>query len=65
MGLDNLNPMANIYKDFIKILQTMTIKYSYLAEENETFETKKLADGYIEAREKKDNFFTYRDYSKQ
>ena len=65
MGLDNLNPMANIYKDFIKILQTITIKYSYLAEENETFETKKLADGYIEAREKKDNFFTYRDYSKQ
>ena len=65
MGLNNMNPMANIYKDFIKILQTMTIKYSYLAEENETFETKKLADGWIEAKQKKDNFYTYRDYSKQ
>ena len=63
MGLDNINPMANIYKDYIKILKTMTIKYSYLAEKNETFETKKAADGYIEAMEGNDHFFTYRDYN--
>ena len=63
MGLDNINPMANIYKDYIKILNSMTIKYSYLAEKNETFETKKAADGYIEAMEGNDHFFTYHDYT--
>lgn len=63
MGLDNINPMANLYKDYIKILNSLTIKYSYLAEKNETYETKKSADGYIEAVEGKDHFFTYRDYT--
>ena len=63
MGLDNINPMANLYKDYIKILKSITIKYSYLAEKNETFETKKAADGYIEAMEGNDHIFTYDDYT--
>lgn len=65
MGLDNINPMANVYKDFVKILNNMTIKYSYLAEKYETLETKQNADAYIEAKNKNDSFFTYHNYTMQ
>ena len=42
MGLENINPMANVYKDFVKILNNMTIKYSYLAEKYEIVINEKI-----------------------
>ena len=38
VNIDNLNPMANLYKEFVKILNAMVIKYNYKAEELETLE---------------------------
>ena len=58
-----MNPLYGVYSDFQKILNTVVIKYSYLAEKYETFDIKKEADLYILCREKKDTFFTYRDYT--
>ena len=39
-----MNPLYGIYSDFKKILKTVIIKYSYLAEKYETFDIKKAAD---------------------
>ena len=63
MNIDNLNPMANLYKEFVKILNAMVIKYNYKAEELETLESKQNGDGYLDAYYKMDNFLTYRDYT--
>ena len=58
-----MNPLYGIYSDFQKILETVVIKYSYLAEKYETFEIKKEADMFITAKDGLDTFFTYNDYS--
>lgn len=63
MTSDKLNPMENIYKEFVIILNNMTIKYNYEAEKYETMATKQSADGFIDAYYKRDNFLTYRDYN--
>ena len=63
VNIDNLNPMANLYKEFVKILNAMVIKYNYKAEELETLESKQNGDGYLDAYYKMDNFLTYRDYT--
>lgn len=62
-NFSQMNPFYGIYSDFKKILDTMVIKYSYLAEKYETFEIKKHADTYLSAKSELDTFFTYRDYS--
>ena len=58
-----MNPLYGVYSDFQKILNSLVIKYSYLAEEGETFESKKNADMYLTCRDGLDTFFTYRDYT--
>ena len=58
-----MNPLYGVYSEFQKILDTLVIKYSYLAEESETFEIKKAADTYITSKNNLDTFFTYRDYT--
>lgn len=58
-----MNPLSGIYSEFKKILNSIVIKYSYLAEEYETFEIKKEADMYISCKDKIDTFFTYRNYT--
>ena len=63
MSIDNVNPMANLYKEFVKILNAMVIKYNYKAEELETLETKQNGDGYLDAYYKMDSFLSYRDYT--
>lgn len=65
MRNNSLNPMANVYSEFVKILKKITIKYNCKAESYETIETKQLADGYMDAIQKKDTFFTYRDYTSE
>lgn len=62
---NSLNPMANVYNEFVKILKRITIKYNCKAESYETLETKQLADGYMDAIQEKDTFLTYRDYSSE
>lgn len=57
-----LNPMGNLYKSFLSILDNITIKYAYKAEEYETKETKMYADSYMDAINKKDSFLSYDDY---
>ena len=60
-----LNPMGNLYDSFLKILKNITIKYSYQAQLNETVDTKRAADGYIDAKLKRDTFDTYVDYTEE
>ena len=59
MSTLNINPMNNIYKEFLKILEKITIKYTYKAAEYETLDTKKNADQWMDAVEEKDTFYTH------
>lgn len=63
MADSNINPMQNLYNSFLSILDNLTIKYAYLAEKNETLETKQKADEYLIALQKKDTFLSYNDYT--
>lgn len=67
MTIDNnfnlMNPLHNIHNEFKILLDNMVIKYSYLAEEAETFESKRNADEYLAALDEKDTYLTYRDYT--
>lgn len=63
-NVDKMDPLYGVYStDQKKFLDTVVIKYSYLAEKYETFEAKKSADLYIMCKEETDTFYTYRDYS--
>ena len=62
MGYETINPLSNLYKEFLKILKNITIKYAGKAEEYETYETRREADGYIDAVNKTDTFWSYSDY---
>lgn len=59
-----VNPLGNLYDSFLLILKNLTIKYTGIAEENETLESKQAADEYIDAINKRDTFYTYTDYTK-
>ena len=59
MSTLNINPMNNMYKEFLKILEKITIKYTYKAAECETLDTKKNADQWMDAVEEKDTFYTH------
>lgn len=63
MSDSNMNPMGDIYASFLKVLETITIKYVNKAESFETLEMKQSADAYIQAYEKRDTFDTYIDYT--
>lgn len=58
-----LNPMGKPYESFLKILKSITIKYSYKAQLAETTQSKREADKYITALNKMDDVFYYRDYT--
>lgn len=62
-NFSQMNPLHGVYLEFQKILKTMVIKYSYLAEQYETFEIKREADMYIACKNRTDTFFSYTDYS--
>lgn len=59
---DMLNPMANVYHDFVEILKNVTIKYSYIAESNEREDAKSRGDEYLDSYNKRDSYLNYSDY---
>ena len=59
----NINPMQNLYKEFLKILNKITIKYTYKAAVYDTLEIKQAADEYIDAVQGTDNFYSYTEYT--
>lgn len=61
--MNEIDPIARLYKDITSILQTMTIKYSSKAEAYETMDIRMLADRYINALQHKDTFQMYDDYT--
>lgn len=65
MSEKEINPIGSIYVEFEKILNNLTIKYSFKAEEYETLESRQLADGYLDAISQKDTFYTYIDYTEE
>lgn len=64
-GSADINPMGNLYKSFLTILDNMTIKYVVKAEQYETLESQQTADEYLDIINGVDNFFTYIDYSEK
>lgn len=61
--MSEINPISRLYSDITHILNTLTIKYNYRAEELETRESKEKADRYINALAGTDTFYQYDDYS--
>ena len=55
--------MASTYDSILKIIKSITIKYNYIAENNETLESQLSADEYLDALEGKTTFDSYIDYS--
>lgn len=60
-----MNPLKQIYTDFVKILEQSVIKYKYEGEKYETLEMKKAADLYIKAVLQQDSFATYFHYDRK
>lgn len=60
-----INPLNQLYKDFLIILEQSVIKYKTIADNNETLEMKKSADRYIRAYRNEDGFLTYFNYEKE
>ena len=58
-----INPSGDMYTSFMKIIKSVTIKYFSKAQKYETIDSKMKADGYLDAINKLDTFFTYQDYS--
>lgn len=61
--MGQINPIARLYSDITSILKSLTIKYSYKAEEYETFAIKSKADRYLNALMCKDVYEMYDDYT--
>lgn len=59
-----VNPITQLYNDFIRILDKSVIKYKSKADEYETVETKKSSDAYIRACLGEDKFETYYRYER-
>lgn len=60
-----INPITQLYNDFITILDKSVIKYRTEAEKYETVETKKAADGYMMAYMQEDKFETYYRFERE
>lgn len=61
--MSEINPISRLYSDITHILNTLTIKYNYRADELETRESKSKADRYINALSSADTFYQYDDYT--
>ena len=59
-----INPITQLYNDFITILDKSVIKYKSKADVYETVETKKASDAYIRAYLNEDKFETYYRYER-
>ena len=63
-----INPISNLYEEYIKIVQSAIIKYNSLAEPQETLETRKYVDRFLDAYLERDSYkfyeYTIEDLSK-
>lgn len=59
-----INPLKQLYSDFVTILEQCVVKYKVDADNAETLDTKKEADAYITAMLKQDSFYTYYKYDR-
>lgn len=58
-----LDPIGQLYEDLTLLVNTAVIKFSTQAEKNESLTSRKYTDGYLDAVQGFDNFFTYSDYT--
>lgn len=65
MASSDLNPMGDLYQQFLKILNNVTVKFTYKAVEYDTVEVKQYADRYLDAYLGRDTFYTYVDYTEE
>lgn len=57
-----LNPLQNLYEDFVKIIEYVEIKYNNKAAKYETTEIMNKALQYISAVREEDDFYSYLEY---
>ena len=60
----DINPLNQLYKDLMTIIEKTEIKYKVEADKYETVTIKQNADAYITAMRKEDTFNTYYRYDK-
>ena len=65
MAKERLDPLYGIYDDIAYIVKNVVIKYNYLAEKNETLESKMNGDQYLTAMNKMDSFNDYTSYTRE
>ena len=58
----NINPLNQLYKDLMNIIENTEVKYKVIADKYETLPIKQSADAYITAMRKEDTFNTYYRY---
>lgn len=59
-NFDNMNPMYGVYGELEKIIKSVIVKYNYIAETEETFESSRSADGYLSIINNKDTYDSYK-----
>lgn len=57
-----VNPLNQLYKDFLTILDEAVIKFSYVADKDDTVDMRRDADRYMKAYTQEDTFSTYVRY---
>lgn len=60
----SMDPFYGIFDNFEVLLNSAIVKYNYIAEDKETFESKRNADGYLAAVKNVDTFYSYPDYTR-
>ena len=58
-NFDNMNPMYGVYNEIEKIIKSVIIKYNYIVEQNESFESSRNADGYLAIINNRDSYDSY------
>lgn len=59
-NFDNMNPMYGVYGEIEKIIKSVIVKYNYIMEENESFESSRNADGYLAIINNRDSYDSYK-----
>lgn len=59
-----INPLKGLYNEFVKITQSVEVKYSNKAEEYEKLEYSQRGDEYVTAKLGQDTFESYTDYER-
>ena len=59
MAPTNVDPVARLYRDLLKIIRSLVIKYPDKVEQHETTQTKEAGDRYLLAYYMRDNYAMY------